>query len=211
MFQNGLNEVRARGSITRICLAYLSHLDLAEQRPVRKIRIEFPLAQYSAQYWMEHARPAETEKDVQERILNFFLQQRQTYAAWGELFDLDLPWAEEPRQWREMATLLYYTYLAGLHNTVEVLLEKGADFNAQGGRLDNALEAASYQGHKETVQLLLEKRADVNVQGCFYGNALRTASYQGHKETVRLLLEKGAILARLSDRILVLIFLTFRE
>ena len=93
MFQNGLNESRAKGSITRIYLVYLSHLP--EECPVREIRIKFPLAQYSAQYWMDHARPAETEKDVQERILNFFLQQRKAYAAWGELFDPDQPWAKK--------------------------------------------------------------------------------------------------------------------
>ena len=39
------------------------------------------------------------------------------------------------------------------------LLEKGADVNAQGGDYDNALQAASAEGHDQVVQRLLEKGA----------------------------------------------------
>jgi ankyrin repeat protein len=55
-----------------------------------------------------------------------------------------------------MATPLYYASLAGLQRTVELLLEKGAYVNAQGGRYGSALQAASSRGYKEIVQLLLE-------------------------------------------------------
>ena len=44
-----------------------------------------------------------------------------------------------------------------------MLVEKGADVNAQGGRYGNALQAASSGGHKETAQMLVEKGADVNL------------------------------------------------
>lgn len=69
-----------------VCLAYLSCLD--GQSPAGEIKARFPLAQYSARYWMDHARPAETQKDVQESILNFF-QQREAYAVWGKLYNPD--------------------------------------------------------------------------------------------------------------------------
>ena len=62
---------------------------------------------------------------------------------------------------------------------LKLLLEKGADVNAQGGEYGNALQAASYKGHSEIVKLLLEKGADVNAQGGEYGNALQAASYKG--------------------------------
>lgn len=39
-----------------------------------------------------------------------------------------------------------------------MLLDKGADVNAQGGRYDNALYAASSRGH-EKVKILLSKGA----------------------------------------------------
>jgi ankyrin repeat protein len=48
---------------------------------------------------------------------------------------------------------------------VTLLLEKGADVNAQGGHYGNALQAASGGGHDSIVTLLLEKGADVNAQG----------------------------------------------
>ncbi|KAF8335614.1 ankyrin repeat-containing domain protein [Amanita rubescens] len=80
----------------------------------------------------------------------------------------------------------------GHKHVIDLLLEKGADVNAQGGRYGNALQAASSGGHKQVVELLLEKGADVNAQRGFYGNALQAASYQNHKQVVELLFEKGA-------------------
>jgi ankyrin repeat protein len=55
---------------------------------------------------------------------------------------------------------------------VWLLLEKGADINAQGGEYGNALQAASAEGHKTVVRLLLEKGADTNAQGGEYDSAL---------------------------------------
>jgi ankyrin repeat protein len=51
-----------------------------------------------------------------------------------------------------------------------------AQVNAQGGRYDPALLAASFGGHKEIVQMLLEKGADVNAQGGKHNTALLAAS-----------------------------------
>ena len=83
-------------------------------------------------------------------------------------------------------------YVEGHEAVVQLLLEKGADINEQGGQYDNALQEASLRGHEAVVQLLLEKGADVNEQGGEYGNALQAASWGGHEAVVQLLLEKGA-------------------
>ncbi|PWO15022.1 hypothetical protein PtrARCrB10_12117, partial [Pyrenophora tritici-repentis] len=48
---------------------------------------------------------------------------------------------------------------------VKLLLNKGADVNAQGGEYGNALQAASAGGHEAIVKLLLDKGAGVNAQG----------------------------------------------
>ncbi|KAF1834242.1 MFS general substrate transporter [Decorospora gaudefroyi] len=74
---------------------------------------------------------------------------------------------------------------------VKLLLDAGADANAQGGVYGNALHAASAEGHEAVVKLLLNKDADVNAQGGVYGNALHAASSRGHKQVVKTLLKAG--------------------
>ncbi|SLM37992.1 ankyrin repeat domain containing protein [Lasallia pustulata] len=73
-----------------------------------------------------------------------------------------------------------------------MLLDKGADVNAQGGVYGNALQAVSERGHDQVVRMLLDKGADVNAQDKRYGNALQAASERGHDQVVRMLLDKGA-------------------
>ncbi|KUL83152.1 hypothetical protein ZTR_10097 [Talaromyces verruculosus] len=87
---------------------------------------------------------------------------------------------------------LQWASLRGHSKSVQQLLEKGAEVNAQGGRYSSALSAASFNGHVEIVQRLLEKGAEVNAQGGHYGNALQAASSRGHVKIVQVLLEKGA-------------------
>ncbi|KAL3707747.1 hypothetical protein TMatcc_005729 [Talaromyces marneffei ATCC 18224] len=188
MFQNGLNEITAKGLITRVCLAYLSQMD--ELCPIDKIDEEFPLAEYCANYWMDHARPVETEKIVQESVLSFFLECRGGYVVWEWLFERGISGWTHKRLPEPIQTPVYYASLAGLRHTVEILLNKGVDVNAQGGFYSNALQAASQNGYLEIVQLLLEKGADINAPGD-NGNALQAASHNGHLEIVQLLLEKG--------------------
>jgi ankyrin repeat protein len=80
----------------------------------------------------------------------------------------------------------------GNNAIVKVLLDKGANVNAQGGEYGNALQAASAGGYKEIVQQLLDKGADVNAQGGEYGNALQAALARGYKEIVQQLQAFGA-------------------
>ena len=51
---------------------------------------------------------------------------------------------------------------------IQMLLDKGAEVNARGGKYGNALQAASQGGHKKVIQILLDKGAEVNAQGGFY-------------------------------------------
>ncbi|KAJ6609563.1 ankyrin repeat-containing domain protein [Mycena sp. CBHHK59/15] len=87
---------------------------------------------------------------------------------------------------------IYMCSNIGYIEGVRLLLEKGADVNAQGGAYGSALQATSYRGTTEIVGLLLEKGADVNAQGGVFGSALQAASYRGNTEIMDLLLTKGA-------------------
>jgi hypothetical protein len=89
-------------------------------------------------------------------------------------------------------TPLWWAADNGHEAVVKLLLEKGADVNAQGGDYGNALYAASLGGHEKVVELLLGQGADVNAQGGRFGNALQAASLDGHEKVVELLLGQGA-------------------
>ncbi|KAL5592674.1 hypothetical protein FOBRF1_013700 [Fusarium oxysporum] len=81
----------------------------------------------------------------------------------------------------------------GHKEMVKLLLDNGADVNAQGGGLyGTALQGASTEGHEPIMKLLLDKGADVNAQVEEHGTALQGASAGGHEPIVKLLLDNGA-------------------
>ncbi|CAI7672865.1 unnamed protein product [Penicillium discolor] len=80
----------------------------------------------------------------------------------------------------------------GRQKIIKLLLDKGADINAQGGQYGNPLQAASRRGYLKIVKLLLDKGVNVNTQGGYYSNPLQAASEAGYLEIVKLLLDKGA-------------------
>jgi hypothetical protein len=75
---------------------------------------------------------------------------------------------------------------------VNLLLDLGAEVNAQGGSYGNVLQAAASNGLVEVVELLLDRGAEVNAQSGHHGNALQAAARNRSAEVVELLLDRGA-------------------
>ncbi|KOS36602.1 hypothetical protein ACN38_g12637, partial [Penicillium nordicum] len=193
-----LSMTQSHTKMALLCLSYLVHLDW--QGSAMETRSKFPLAGYSAQYWMDHSRPAETG-EVLERVLGLFRQQSQAYLNWWNLFNPDRPWTDDPPLKGpriEIGTPLHYASLLGLQRTVKALLDKGTEVNAS-SELEDALQNASAGGHEGIVQLLLDNGADINAPDR-YITALQDATAEGHEGVVQLLLDNGADINALANR-----------
>ena len=91
-----------------------------------------------------------------------------------------------------VATPLYAALIYGTPEAVRLLLERGANPNAQGNDGSTPLQIASDYGTPEAVRLLLERGANPNAQGNGGSTPLQIASDYGRLEVVRVLLEHGA-------------------
>ncbi|KAL4888052.1 Pfs, NACHT and ankyrin domain protein [Aspergillus ambiguus] len=173
-------------SITKTCLAYMTDID----DPYQDISIvqKFPMAEYAAVHWPYHSVLAQASDDIVQ-ITARFLEEEATFQQWCQSHLVPVNWdcPGPPRGPR-----IHYACITGLLKTAIVLIDRGVDVNAQGGKYGSALQAASVDGDQEIVQLLLDKGANVNAQGGKYGNALQAALVGDHKKIVQLLLYNGA-------------------
>lgn len=80
----------------------------------------------------------------------------------------------------------------GHHEMAALLLDNGADIDAQYFYSGNILQIASSGGYVQLVQLLLEKGASVNMLGREYSSELQVAAEGGHEQVVQMLLNAGA-------------------
>jgi len=69
-----------------------------------------------------------------------------------------------------------------------MLIESGAQVNAEGGFYGSALQAACVSGYKTMAAMLIDRGADVNVKSGHYGTAVGAAAYTGKTDIVKLIL-----------------------
>jgi hypothetical protein len=90
--------------------------------------------------------------------------------------------------------LLHSALFVNHDETIQLLLDVGADVNAKNKLGGNSLHIAAYRNPEETVKLLIEKGAEVNFKDSRGMTPLFFAVYYGtlDKEKVKLLIERGA-------------------
>ena len=80
----------------------------------------------------------------------------------------------------------------GQTETVRLLLDRGANIEAENNIGWTVLIHAALNGNTETVRLLLDKGADIEAKDNYGKTALTHAAYWGRTEIVTLLLDNGA-------------------
>jgi hypothetical protein len=187
-----MQETECQSAITRGSLKYLMQL----QQPLEKDTLRvFALARYSAEFWSSHLRKTGDEMEqVSQLTMGLLAREEPAYLNWIRLHNPDRPW--EGRNLEKgldsVPVPLYYAAMLGSSKVTRLLLDVGAEVNAQCGEYGNALQVASLGGYKQIVKMLLDGGANVNAQGGYYGNALYAASAVGHEQVVKALLDADA-------------------
>jgi hypothetical protein len=71
--------------LTQACLGSLLHLDNHDEESVEA----FPLAEYAAQHWVEHARFGDVASRVKDGMEMLFDSDKPHFAAWIGIYDID--------------------------------------------------------------------------------------------------------------------------
>ncbi|KAG9757778.1 purine and uridine phosphorylase, partial [Aureobasidium melanogenum] len=187
-FRFHLGQATSATYIASASLTYLLHLQT--NMPARAILSRFPLTMYSASYWMKFARVANVEDSRLQVLIESLLLVQERYAHWLSLYNPEWPLWRSYRIPSPLPQPLYYASLGGLEHVANRLLESGADINSEGGRYDNALQAAAAHGLENMVNLLLKWGADVNTNRGT--STLQRASERGHVRVTQSLLAHGA-------------------
>ena len=180
--------------LARACLCILLQLDDS----IDETRIgDFPLAAYAADYWVDHAQFENVSSLIHDGIGRLFDRDKQHFAAWIWLHDLDRDSPQSPTSSTNPgprgARPLYYAALCGFRELVEHLVGRHPqDINARGGNRATPLHASLDKGHHEIALSLLDRGADVNARDKRGATPLHLASRDGDTKVMKSLIGRGA-------------------
>ena len=182
--------------LAQACLSIL--LRLGDNDGWREAR-DIPLALYSAENWLNHARFGAVSSCISEAMEYFFDENKPHWGAWCRVYDMEMD--IEYRSGSDTFTTtnhpvpLYYAALGGFYDLAERLVVKNPGrVNAEGGRKRTPLGAALHRNNFHVAELLHRHGADVNWQDSVKWTLLHAAAYEGNIDAVQWLLDHGAIL-----------------
>jgi ankyrin repeat protein len=155
-----------------------------------------PFANYTARYWVDHAKVEGVSSSIQDLMERLFDPDRPYFATWVWIYDIDRPWRGSMptmRPTQPEAKPLYYAALCGFRGLMEhLLIFHQIDVNARGGDHGTALSASLAKGELDIARALLQDGADVNTLDHGGDSPLNRAAETGHQDAVELLLEHQA-------------------
>ncbi|KAH9015066.1 ankyrin repeat-containing domain protein [Lactarius hengduanensis] len=154
----------------------------------------FPLVEYAARHWVDHAQFKGVPSRVRYGVDGLFDTSKPHFAAWLQVHDVDEEWTQFSHESPQGAgSPLYYAAFCGLYDQAErLIMEHPEHVNADSGRIRAPLPAALHKGHFGIANLLRKHGADVDVRGEYNKTPLYAASCYGRVDIMRWLLDHGA-------------------
>jgi ankyrin repeat protein len=182
--------------VAQACLGVLLHLD---ENITEESLKDFPLAEYAAVHWVDHAQIENVSSKVQDGMKRLFDPSKNHLLIWDWIYspDSDDPGlrsarSEYPTEAR--ATPLQYAALCNMYDIATFLiLEHSQDVNARGfEREETPLHVSSRLGYVEIARVLLKHGADTEARDNGGHSPLDWVAHEGHEEFAHVLLEHGA-------------------
>jgi hypothetical protein len=207
--------------LAQACLGVLLQLDDRVDRDNIK---NFPLARYSAQHWVTHARAENVSSRIKEGMECLFDEDKPHFATWIWIFNGRSMHPDQPDTvplyhaamfgFRDLVehlitehpehvnasggkrSPLHAATDAGHANIVSMLIDHGADMEARSGSIigGTPLNHAAWDGRFDIGQHLLDRGADIDARDDARNTPLMHAVSEGHVEFARMLLERGALI-----------------
>src|SRR6266850_1494335 len=181
----------------QVCLGILLHLD---QNITRDNLKTFPLAEYAAEYWVEHAHFEGVSGNVEEAMKQLFDPSKPHLAIWVWICDPCHPkmlWklfrrVQSPPPPRRSP--LQYATFCGLPSVVNSLaIAHPEDVHSRAPRdKQTPLHLASSRGYVEVAGLLVKHGADATAKDNEGSTPLHLAVREGNVNLARLLVGHGA-------------------
>ncbi|KAH9015074.1 hypothetical protein EDB84DRAFT_798173 [Lactarius hengduanensis] len=154
----------------------------------------FPLAEYAARHWVDHARFETVSSRVRDGMDDLFDGSKPHFAAWLRVHDIDEDWDFfSHSESQGVGSPLYYATFCGFYDLAEHLITGHPEqLNAVGGRILTPLSAALHKGHFSVANLLRKHGADLHVRDEYDRTTLHAASIEGRIDIMRWLLDHGA-------------------
>ena len=188
--QYHIHPISAHAVLTQACLGVLLHLDDRTHKDRAK---SFPLAEYAARHWFEHAQYGDIASRVKEGMETLFDSDKPHFVTWLRIHNMDNRYGWPPTG---TPNPLYYAVLCGFYEVVKHLAMKHPEqVNAIFGRYTFPLLAALGEDHIEVAKLLLEHGANIDARNTTGETILIKALSQSRRNLVNIvtfLLQYGA-------------------
>ena len=181
--------------LAQACIGILLQSDdCVEENGIRR---SSPLAKYAAKLWVTHAQFKSVSSFLQRTMEYLFDLDKPYFAAWLELYNVDVhPNVESSSLYwfattpTSSATPLYYASLCGFQDLVEHLAVKHpSHVNTSGGFYVSPLVAALAGRHFQIAKFLHLNGAHLDVRGRGGDTLLNSPAWFGDLEMVRVLLD----------------------
>lgn len=211
--------------LTQCCLQYLCY-DNFNQRTISTVKEydersrEFAFLRYASTQWGVHNSRRQSSSPNLIALSNRLHDPTNfRWRAYSEVLlnEVDNNFTQCLIKWKDnWPGPVYLACLTNIVQTVEYVLDRGADVNAVGGTDATALQRAACGGDIESFKLLLSRGADPSFRGGFHGSVVNaaaaptsflsdhlrlpsTASAERSESMLRMLIPKGVDLES-SDR-----------